>query len=42
MFVADPVQRRHLLGGEAAGLGEDRIDQVLGKIAKQSSIERGF
>ena len=35
--VADLVERRNLFAGEAAGLGKDRVDDVLAEFAERSS-----
>ena len=40
VLVADLVERRHLLGGEAAGLAKDGVDQILAEIAKRACLER--
>ena len=40
VLVADLVERRDLLGGEAAGLGEDGVDQILGQVAEKPGVER--
>ena len=42
MLVTNLVERRHFVGREASGLGKDRVDQILGKVAEQSGIERGL
>ena len=34
MLVANLVQRRDFLGGEAPGLGEDGVDQILGQVGE--------
>lgn len=40
LAVADFGEWRDLVGGEAAGFGQDRIDQILAEIAQQAVIDR--
>ena len=39
--VADPIERRDDLAGEAAGFGQHRLDHIHGEIAEQPLVERG-
>ncbi len=41
MLVADLVERRDLLAGEAPGLGQYGIDQILAEVAEDAGIEGG-
>ena len=40
LLVADLVERRDLLAGEAAGLGQNGVDKVFAKVAERAGIER--